>query len=144
MNVRIVDHDGNLIDACVLSVLGALTVFRRPWVTQEGTEETRFIKHAVEEREPLPLMLHHLPIAVSFAHFHPIEGLTDAYVVDPNLKETSTAAGALTCVVDPQGNLLNIQKLYGIPLSPSIILMCCKIAAEKVQEIAKVSFCFLT
>ena len=59
-------------------------------------------------------------------------------MVDPTLKETSAMSGCVACVGDPQGNILNVQKIYGIPLPATQIASCCKIALEQIEKIAKV------
>ena len=63
------DANGNLTDAIVLSTLAALLVFRRPDVNVtlgEGGEQ-RVVILPPDEREPVPLSLHHLPVSISFA-----------------------------------------------------------------------------
>ena len=73
INVTVLDHAGNLTDACLLSAVAALMVFRRPEVevdTSEsvaGTARTTVLSPAV--REPLPLSLHQLPLSATFALF---------------------------------------------------------------------------
>ena len=63
------DHGGNLVDACCLSALAALMAFRKPEVTVGGASGTEVIVHPPEVKEPLPLTIHHLPVAVTFGIF---------------------------------------------------------------------------
>lgn len=74
--MHILDHNGNLADAASLSALAALLAFRRPEVTLEAGvsgggagEGQRVVVHPPEVREPLPLSIHHTPLAVTFASF---------------------------------------------------------------------------
>ena len=72
MDVRVLDAAGNVTDAVFLSCLTALLAFKRPEVTVDNSEDgsNPSIKvHPMEEREALPLSLHQMPIAVSFALF---------------------------------------------------------------------------
>lgn len=70
VDVHVLDHCGNLTDACGLSALAALMAFRRPDVTVGGGEDGQAITvHSPEVREPLPLSIHHLPVPVTFALF---------------------------------------------------------------------------
>jgi hypothetical protein len=75
-DVHVLDHDGNLPGACVLATLGALLAFRRPDAEVVapaagggGGAKARAVLLSPELREPLPLSLHELPLAVTFALF---------------------------------------------------------------------------
>ena len=74
LDVHALDHDGNLLDACMLSALAALMAFRRPDTEVvapapgEGAPSTVTLL-SPDVREPLPLSLHQLPLAVTFALF---------------------------------------------------------------------------
>jgi hypothetical protein len=68
VDVHVLDHCGNLGDACVAASLAALMAFRKPQVEFVGDgRAAELVVHSVEEREPTPLSIHHLPIAVTFA-----------------------------------------------------------------------------
>lgn len=66
INLFILDHNGNLIDCASIAAVTALLHFRRPEVAVNGDEVTVF-KPA--DREPVPLSIHHIPIAITFALF---------------------------------------------------------------------------
>ena len=68
VHVTVLDHVGNLIDACFLAVVAALMAFRRPDATVDASTAA-VVVHSPDVREPLPLSLHHTPIAVTFALF---------------------------------------------------------------------------
>ena len=118
VDIHVLDHVGNIIDCAaigptsdpsglcrltgadgvgVAATITALLNFRRPDVTVGGDGEV--VIHSLEEREPVPLSIHHIPICVSFGIF---EG--GALVVDPDLKEELVrprpalpAAGPMMC-----------------------------------------------
>ena len=70
VDVRVLDHHGNLHDAATLAAVAALMSFRRPEVSVGSPQcPQAFVVHPPEEREPLPLSLHHLPMPVTFALF---------------------------------------------------------------------------
>ena len=80
-DVRVLDYDGNVIDASVLATMGALRAFRKPEVSVilaglggngEQQQANQIVVHSTDDREPLPLALHHSPLAVSFAIFSDI------------------------------------------------------------------------
>ncbi len=69
VDVHVLDHDGNLVDACCLAALAALMALRLPQVTVGGDSGSDIIVHSPDVKEPLPLSIHHLPVAISFALF---------------------------------------------------------------------------
>jgi len=66
LDVRVLDHGGNLATAASAAALTALAHFRRPEVTLRGQEVT---VHPVSERDPVPLAIHHYPVCSTFAFF---------------------------------------------------------------------------
>jgi len=80
------------------------------------------------------LTLHHLPIPVTVAVFE----TGSLWCVDPDAKETAAMTGGVSIVTDPQGSILNVQKIYGSPLPPSVIVEYTKIVSQKALQISKV------
>lgn len=62
------DNAGNITDACLLAVVAVLLAFKRPDVTVDASTSSVTI-HSPDVREPLPLSVHHTPLAVTFALF---------------------------------------------------------------------------
>ncbi|GAB4822397.1 hypothetical protein N2152v2_009443 [Parachlorella kessleri] len=132
VDIHVLDHQGNLVDACGLSALGALMVFRRPDVTVGGGEDGQAVTvHSPEVREPVPLSIHHLPVPVSFAFF---EG-GSLMVVDPSLKEEAASSGGLTVTLNLHGELCAVQKAKGVGLPASEIMRCIRVAGQKVEDL---------
>ncbi len=69
VDVHVLDHDGNLVDACCLAALAALMALRLPQVSVGGEGGSDIIVHSPDVKEPLPLSIHHLPVAISFGLF---------------------------------------------------------------------------
>ena len=74
--VRIVDASGgNIIDASVLASIAALKGFRKPEISVTTTEimqkesRSKLIVHHSDERDSLPLALHHTPLTLSLGIF---------------------------------------------------------------------------
>ena len=61
--MHVLDHGGNLIDACALAAIASLLHFRRADVSVVGEKVT---VHTVAERAPVPLSVHHIPVCVTF------------------------------------------------------------------------------
>lgn len=66
-DVTVLDYVGNICDACFLATLASLRHFRRPDVSVSGTEVTI---HSIDEKEPIPLTIHHTPLSITYALFN--------------------------------------------------------------------------
>uniref|UniRef100_A0A8C0G4Z0 Exosome complex component RRP45 n=1 Tax=Chelonoidis abingdonii TaxID=106734 RepID=A0A8C0G4Z0_CHEAB len=127
VDLHLLNHDGNIIDAASIAAIVALCHFRRPDVSVQGEEVTLYTP---EERDPVPLSIHHMPICVSFAFFQQGLHLTivsystmvqDLLLVDPSEREERVMDG-----------------LYGgIMLLKDQVLRCSKITGVKVAEITE-------
>lgn len=67
VDVNVLNHEGNILDCSTIAALTALAHFRRPDITWDGED---FIIHSYRERDPIPLVIHHYPISVSYALFN--------------------------------------------------------------------------
>jgi exosome complex component RRP42 len=92
VDIHVLDHSGNLIDAGSLAALGALTHTTYP--------NKRF---GIAEADA-PLVIEHFPLEVSFAR------LGETIVVDPTFEEEQAAQGRLTIATDELGNVVAMQK----------------------------------
>jgi exosome complex component RRP45 len=72
VDVKVLGAQGGVAGAAGLAALAALSSFRRPDATVEAAGPAgalTVVVHPPEEREPLPLTLHHGPLPVVFALF---------------------------------------------------------------------------
>lgn len=124
VDVYVLNHDGNLIDASASAALAALL-------------NTKMFNYEVEEGEvkikpgytPLPMRKH--PIAVTFAK------INDKLVVDPWLEEEQIMDARLTITIDDDGNICAIQKGGSGCFTPKQVLETAEIAKEKAKELRK-------
>jgi exosome complex component RRP42 len=91
VDIHVLDHAGNLIDAAMLAATAALAHATLP--------AKRF-----ELGEDQPLAVEHLPIETTFCR------LGETIVVDPTFEEESAAQGRLTIATDEAGNIVAMQK----------------------------------
>ncbi|KAK9273030.1 hypothetical protein L1049_017837 [Liquidambar formosana] len=131
IDLHILDNGGNLVDASNIAALAALLTFRRPECTLGGEDGQEVIVHPPEVREPLPLILHHLPIAVTFAFF----GDDNIVVIDPTHNEEAVMGGRLTATLNTNGDVCAIQKAGGVGVMQSVIMQCLRIASVKAADI---------
>ncbi|CAA7400323.1 unnamed protein product [Spirodela intermedia] len=133
VDLHIVDNGGNLIDAANIAALAALLTFRRPECTIGGEDGQEITIHPPEVREPLGLIIHHLPVAVTFGIF----GEDKSLVVDPTHHEEAVMGGRMTTTVNSNGDVCAIQKAGGEGVMPSEIMRCLRVASVKAAEITQ-------
>ncbi|KAL5208116.1 hypothetical protein ABZP36_032551 [Zizania latifolia] len=131
VDLHILDNGGNLIDAANIAALAALSTFRRPECTVGGEDGQQVTVHDPEVRDPLPLTIHHLPIAVTFAYF----GEGNIMVIDPTYKEEAVMGGRMTATINSNGDVCAIQKAGGEGVMSSVIMQCLRIASVKATDI---------
>ncbi|KAG2232668.1 ribosomal protein S5 domain 2-type protein [Thamnidium elegans] len=128
VDLHFLDHDGNLADCASIAAITALLHFRRPDVTVSGEDVTI---HPIDQRNPVPLSIHHIPICVTFAFFDNGELL----VVDPNYLEGQVKEGDMTITMNSHKEICALSKAGGIPLEMDQVLRCSQIAIIKVTEV---------
>jgi exosome complex component RRP42 len=124
IDVYVLNHDGNLVDASTLAAVAALL-------------NTKMSNYEYEDGEvkiksgymPLPVKKH--PVAVTFAK------INDSLVVDPWLEEEQVMDARLTITFDDDGNICAIQKGGSGFFQPSQVLEAAQIAKDKADEIRK-------
>lgn len=135
LHVAVLDDAGNSADVAVLAALACLLHARRPDVTVVGKDVTI---HSEDEREPIPLPVHHIPVAVSFGLFKAKQlGDDDVAVLDPTRREEFAAAGAITIACNAQGEVCAVYKAGGLPISPNVVVRCAEIAEGRARELTK-------
>jgi len=124
VDVYVLNHDGNLIDASALAALAALL-------------NTKMFKYEVKEGEIkvkpgyIPLPMKNYPIAVTFAK------INDKLIVDPWLEEEQVMDARITITTDKDGKVCAAQKGgYGC-FTTQQVLEAAKIAKEKAEELRK-------
>ena len=124
VDVYVLNHDGNLIDASALAALAALLNTKMPNYEIEDGEVK--IKSGYT---PLPIKKH--PITVTFAK------INDKLVIDPWLEEEQVMEARISIATEDNGNICAIQKGGSGYFTPKQVLEAAKIAKEKAQEIRK-------
>lgn len=130
VDIRVVDHWGNMLDCAHLAAMAALLHFRRPEVTISGGE---VVVHGVEDREPVPLSIHHIPICISYGLLKGGEQI----IADPSLKEEEVIEGVITFALNVHSEVCAVQKGGGVPVPLEVIVQSAKNTASKVTEITQ-------
>lgn len=138
IHVSILVDDGAQIDTAVLAAMGSLLHARRPDVTVKGTNVTI---HPEDEREPIPLPIHHVPVCVTFAIFETPRDesgiVHNAVVMDPSRKEEVAANASTSIAMNSNGEVCSIFKPGGAPVKPMVLVKCAQMAEERAVEITR-------
>ncbi|RJS84499.1 exosome complex protein Rrp42 [Candidatus Bathyarchaeota archaeon] len=124
IDIYVLNHDGNLIDASSMAALGALL-------------NTKLFNYEVEGEEVKikpgfkPLPIRNYPVTVTLAE---IDG---KLVVDPWLDEEEVMNARITFAFDKDGNICAIQKGGGGTFTKEQILEAMRIAREKSEELRR-------
>jgi exosome complex component RRP42 len=124
VDVYVLNHDGNLIDASALAAFAALLNTKMP--TFEMKDGELKIKQGYT---PLPLRSH--PITIT------IGKINDKLVVDPGLEEEQVMEARISMAINEDGNICAIQKGLSGYFTPQQIIEASKLAQEKAAELRK-------
>lgn len=139
-DVTVVDHCGNLLDACALAAGAALRHFRKPYVRvvrSEGGEATSVEVCAAHLEEPEPLALRHMPLGLTFALLHADESAEPVALLDASEREEAIGSGSLSVLLNAQGELCGLHKAGGAAVSPEQVRACVVVARQKFGALAK-------
>ncbi|EFA81538.1 Putative exosome complex exonuclease [Heterostelium album PN500] len=128
-NVHVLDDCGNLLDCASISVITALLHFRKPDVTVVGNDATI---HPIDEREPVPLSIHHTPISITFGFFPKA-----IMIVDPDNKEEQVMDGKLSFYVNVHKEICGVSKGGGMSTTIEQVIKCSKISVIRATEITQ-------
>ena len=124
-DVTVLDHRGNLTDACVFAAVVALKHLRLPAVEIDGAGEQATARVlSAEQADGLPLVFHHTPVAVSLAFFRPTVGSQPLFVIDPTDREELVSVGVLTVVVNQHQEVCALHKPGGLPMDAEQLMEC--------------------
>jgi exosome complex component RRP42 len=124
VDVYVLNHDGNLIDASALAAVSALVNTKMPnYEIKEGEVKIK------TGYSPLPLKSH--PITVTLAQ------INGKLVVDPWIEEEQVMDARISMAINDEGNICAIQKGGSGFFTPQQILEASKLAQQKAAELRK-------
>jgi len=127
VDIYVLDHNGNLMDAASLASLAALMNTKIPEVK---IEDDQVIK--TENRYPLELRDYPLSITIG--------KLGSALLVDPSLEEEEVLDSKLTIFLSQDDKICAMQKAFPGIFTPEEILMAVDLARDKSRELRKILF----
>ncbi len=127
IDVHVLDHGGNLLDASGIASIAALMTTMVPRI--EYNEETGEITR-LDEYYPLPI--NHIPVPVTFAK------IRNALLVDPCLDEELVMDSRLTITTDETGHISAAQKGESGSFKLEDIMYAIDTAIKKGNEIREI------
>jgi exosome complex component RRP42 len=124
VDVYVLNHDGNLIDAAALAAMSALMNTKMP--NYEVKDGEVVIKQGYT---PLPMKSH--PVTITICK------IGDKLLIDPGFEEEQVMDARLTMAINDEGNICAIQKGLAGYFTPQQIIDASKLAQEKAAELRK-------
>lgn len=142
VDINFLSYDGGLIDASCIGVMTALQHFKKPDVSIKGTEITI---HDINEKQPVPLSILHVPICVTYSFFNPgekeenIKGLLnqEIAIMDANMNEELRRHGSLVITMNKNRELIQLSKNGGLPIDSTVLLELAKNSLETTDRITE-------
>lgn len=124
VDIYVLNHDGNLIDASALAAMAALLNTKMgKYEVEDGEVKTK------PGYEPLPMKKH--PITVTCAK------IGDKLIVDPSLEEEQVMDARISIAFDDDDNICAVQKGGAGYFEPKELVEAARIAKEKATEMRK-------
>jgi len=133
LDLHILNHCGNMTDACSVAGLAALCHFRRPDVTLKGDVIT---VHPITERDPVPLAVHHHPVTTTFALFQTSSG-ESLSVMDPARLEEECMGGRLVVGVNAYREVCTLHLGGQVLVDKKLVLRLTNSAADRAKKIVE-------
>ena len=130
VDVLLLNDSGNILDCCCIAAIASLSHYQRPEVTV-GDDGCSITIHSTDEKEPVPLNVHHVPICTTFGF---IENGAQI-IVDPEEKEEFVVEGKLMMAFNVHGEVCCAQMSGGVSLEYEQIMQCANISSIKAIEI---------
>ncbi|XP_072942168.1 exosome complex component RRP45 [Epargyreus clarus] len=141
VDLKVLNHAGNLIECSSIATLTSLAHFKRPDITRSGES---VIIHSLIEKDPIPTVLYHYPVCVTYVIFGTEILLSDPTFIEESVCMSSTedginTAGGMLVVGMNQYKELCLLDLTGAAIDNSnIITKAINNAAERCKEVVDV------
>ncbi|KAK3645706.1 3'-5'-exoribonuclease [Elasticomyces elasticus] len=125
-DLHILDHDGNLLDACCLALVAALAHYRRPDYEVHGEDVKIF---SAQERDGVKLTLRDWPFCVSSSYFD----AGTITITDANLLEEQCREGEVVVAMTRHGEVVQVAKYGGVAVDALGMLQVVEQSLAKVK-----------
>jgi len=122
------NHDGNLLDPCVIALVAALKDLKLPVAVMNEEKSRAVIK---EDEPPRQLAINEYLVSLSFGL------IEDNVIVDPTHEEETLMKGITSITYGTLGGLYSVQKGGGAHLPGAALESCFEIAKKRTAQVAK-------
>jgi exosome complex component RRP42 len=122
IDLQIINHDGNLINAAGLAAISALMNTRMPEYKDDKVNYTKKSKKLPTKTEPVPVI---------------VSKVGEHLLVDADVTEEELIKTALVVTTDDDGNICALQKLGTEGLGEDDVLKMWGMAVKKCEELRK-------
>jgi len=136
VQITVLDHGGNLVDASVLAAVASLRHFRIPNVDTSSPTSPVVVHSDNVESSPLPL--HHTPLASTLALFSSCDSQDDTVskqhvstFIDPTHIEEHVVDGTLTVCSNKYGELCCLDFPGGCEVLPETLKTCVQLTTQR-------------
>ncbi|XP_017777170.1 PREDICTED: exosome complex component RRP43-like [Nicrophorus vespilloides] len=121
------DHDGSIIDACLLALFTALKTVSLPKVEYNAELDSKNLQ--MDERTPFKL--YNVPVSTTFAILD-----ETVLMIDPTAEEENLCTGVVTIVIKDD-ELCSVLKPGGSPITEEKLVDCIKQSMERAKLLGK-------
>jgi exosome complex component RRP42 len=122
VDIHIINHDGNLIDASALAAMAALKTAKIPKL-----EDDKIIRDKLEKKLPIE----HEPVTVT------VGKVSDKLIMDPTKEEEEVLDSKLSVGIREDGKICSMQKSGDVSLTVEDVEKMIDLAVKKTEEIRK-------
>ncbi|TDH72668.1 hypothetical protein CCR75_008475 [Bremia lactucae] len=128
VDVYSVSHDGNVLDAALISIVAALKTLKLPATSINDVDNVVSI---VPDGVATPLRVEHDTYATSFVV---VDGVV---LIDPNSEEEDMSSAAFSISYTTEGQLCGMHKAGGSTVMPDVLEQCMLIAKQNAVALAR-------
>lgn len=131
VDLNFLDYDGNMIDVGCFGVMLALHHFKKPDISIINGGE-KVVVHLVEERQPVPLSILHIPICLTWSFYNRYQDKElnikgdyqdgEICLLDADLLEELNRDGLLVITLNKNRELIQLSKNGGIAIDAEQLL----------------------
>ena len=129
IDIYVLDHDGNLVDASSIATLAALLTAKIPKAVI-SEEDEQIVVDKTTHIAQLPLLKKVVTVTIG--------KLGKALIVDPDLEEESVLDTKIIFAISEDGKIAGIQKSGSSSITKDEVLRATDIAIKKGQELIKI------
>ncbi|KAG7397454.1 Exosome complex component RRP43 [Phytophthora boehmeriae] len=128
VDVYCIDHDGNVLDAALTSIMAALKTLQLPAVS---INEADNVVSILPDGDKTPLRMEHFAYATTFAV------VDDTVLIDPTSEEEDLASAVFSLTYSTSGQLCGVHKAGGAIVAASVMQQCMLLAKDNTTTRAK-------